>query len=100
MAWTYMLRCADGAYYVGSTTDLGRRLEEHQERRGAAFTKPDKRRPVTLVWSQEFDRVEDAFRYEKQLQSWSRAKREALIAGDLHAVREAGRRPGVRPRHR
>ncbi|MCM0619941.1 GIY-YIG nuclease family protein [Nocardioides bruguierae] len=100
MAWTYMLRCADGAYYVGSTTDLGRRLEEHQERRGAAFTKPEKRRPVTLVWSQEFDRVEDAFRYEKQLQNWSRAKREALIAGDLDAVREAGRRPGARPRHR
>jgi putative endonuclease len=81
MAWTYILRCADDSYYVGSTTDLERRLSEHNLGLGAAYTR--RRRPVQLAWSGEFDRVEDAFAFEKQVQGWGRRKREALIAGDL-----------------
>ena len=87
MAWTYILKCADGSYYVGSTTNLVARLHEHQEGRGSAYTA--RRRPVELVWSQEFERVSEAFGMEKQIQNWSRAKREALIEGrfaDLPAL--------------
>ncbi|WP_182523525.1 GIY-YIG nuclease family protein [Nocardioides dongkuii] len=81
MAWTYILECADGSYYVGSTIDLERRVGEHDAGVGAAYTSLRRRRPVRLVWAAEFARVEDAFAYEKQVQGWSRAKRRALIEG-------------------
>jgi putative endonuclease len=81
MPWTYKLRCSDGTYYVGSTTDLDARLAQHQEGVGAAYTR--RRRPVVLVWSAEFERIDEAFAFEKRVQSWGRRKREALIDGRL-----------------
>lgn len=80
MAWMYILECADGSYYVGSTKDLEHRLSEHQEGLGAKYT--SRRLPVKLVYSEEYERVADAFYREKQVQNWSRAKREALINGN------------------
>ena len=80
MAWMYILECSDGSYYVGSTKDLERRLSEHQEGLGAKYT--SRRLPVELVYYEEYDRVDDAFYREKQVQGWRRAKREALINGD------------------
>jgi predicted GIY-YIG superfamily endonuclease len=79
MAWMYILKCVDGSYYVGSTKNLELRLSQHQEGIGAKYT--SKRLPVELVYSEEYDRVVDAFNREKQVQNWSRAKREALING-------------------
>lgn len=84
MAWTYIQRCADDTYYVGSTVDLERRLSEHALGLGAAYTR--RRRPVALVWSAEFEHVEAAFAFEKQVQGWGRRKREALITGDLEVL--------------
>ena len=81
MAWTYILRCADSSYYVGSTVDLERRLSEHNNGLGAAYTR--RRRPVTLAWCAEFERIDEAFAFENRVQGWSRRKREALIAGKL-----------------
>ncbi len=98
MAWTYILRCADGSYYVGSTRDLDRRLWEHNEGLGAAYTRRPGRRPVTLAWSAHFDRVDDAFHYEKKLQKWGRAKREALIRGDVDLLPLLAKRPAARRR--
>jgi predicted GIY-YIG superfamily endonuclease len=79
MAWMYILECADGSYYVGSTKDLENRLSQHQERLGAKYTSC--RLPVKLVYSEEYECIADAFYREKQVQNWSRAKREALIIG-------------------
>ncbi|WP_183098433.1 GIY-YIG nuclease family protein [Nocardioides pelophilus] len=79
MPWTYIVECADGSFYVGSTIDLARRVAEHNEGLGAAYTR--RRRPVRLVWAAEFQRVLDAFLFEKRVQGWSRAKRIALIEG-------------------
>ncbi|MFD1722905.1 GIY-YIG nuclease family protein [Amnibacterium endophyticum] len=95
MPYTYMLRCADGSYYVGSTWQLERRLDQHQSGNGAEYTK--RRRPVELVYAAEFDRVEDAFAWEKRLQNWSRAKREALIRGDFGALPHLSSRRGGKP---
>ena len=81
MPFTYMLECADGSLYVGSTVNLEARVSQHDLGQGAAYTRPRRRRPVRLAWCAQFDRVEDAFRYEKQIQGWSRAKRLALIEG-------------------
>ena len=77
MAWMYILECSDGTYYVGSTKDLEYRLSEHQAGKGAKYT--SQRLTVKLVYSEEYERVVDAYTREKQVQNWSRAKREALI---------------------
>ncbi|GHF26061.1 GIY-YIG nuclease family protein [Pseudolysinimonas yzui] len=97
MPFTYILRCADGSYYVGSTRDLERRLAQHAAGEGAVYTR--RRRPVELVWAHEFQLVDDAFALEKKVQNWSRAKREALIEGRFDELpglsRSAYRRPGL-----
>ena len=69
MAWVYILRCADGSYYVGSTTDVERRLWEHNEGLGARYTRT--RLPVRVVYAGEFDTVADAYDREKQVQGLS-----------------------------
>jgi putative endonuclease len=84
MAWMYILRCADGSYYVGSTKNLERRMEQHQSGKGAKYT--SRRLPVELVYAEEYERVSDAYYREKQVQNWSRAKREALINGNYEAL--------------
>jgi putative endonuclease len=76
-SFLYILECADGSYYTGSTKDLERRLREHQNMLGANYTK--RRLPVKLVYYEEYLRIDEAFYREKQLQGWSRKKKEALI---------------------
>ncbi|WP_269937026.1 GIY-YIG nuclease family protein [Arthrobacter sp. HY1533] len=95
MAHVYILRCSDGSYYVGSTIDLERRLVQHNAGEGAAYTRH--RLPVTLVWAQQYDRVDTAFALEKQIQGWSRAKREALIEGRLSDLPGLSRSRQARP---
>ncbi|MBW9092701.1 GIY-YIG nuclease family protein [Microbacterium jejuense] len=92
MGYVYILRCADGTYYVGSTIDLDRRLDQHNAGEGAAYTR--RRRPVELVWTNEFARIEEAFAWEKRIQGWSHAKREAFIIGGIDAVRGWHKRGG------
>ena len=84
MAWMYILECSDGTYSVGSTKDLEYRVSEHQSGKGAKYT--SRRLPVKLVYSEEYERVVDAYTREKQIQNWSRAKREALINGNQEAL--------------
>ena len=83
MPWTYLLQCADGSFYVGSTWNLELRVSEHNLGLGSAYTRRRGRRPVRLAWAAEFARIDDAFRFEKQVQGWGRAKRIALIEGRL-----------------
>ena len=80
----YMLRCADGSYYLGHTDDLERRVAEHQS--GAIPGYTHDRRPLELVWSETFDSRDEALAAERQIKGWSRAKKEALIRGDWDAV--------------
>jgi putative endonuclease len=75
--WMYILECADGSYYTGSTNDLNKRLWEHNNFLGANYTR--KKHPVKLVYSEEYNRIDDAFYREKQVQGWSHAKKKALI---------------------
>ncbi len=85
MSYTYILKCVDNSYYTGSTKNLEQRLWQHQNGQGAYHTKI--RLPVTLVYVEHYDRVEEAFAREKQIQGWSRRKKEALIEGDMDALR-------------
>ncbi|MCZ2355496.1 MAG: GIY-YIG nuclease family protein, partial [Bacteroidia bacterium] len=77
--WMYILKCADGSYYTGSTTNLKIRLTQHQAGEGANHTK--KHLPVELIYFEEYQRIDQAFYREKQVQGWSRKKKEALING-------------------
>lgn len=77
MAYVYILQCSDNSYYTGSTIDLELRLAQHQSGEGSNHTK--RYSPVKLVYYEEFDRIDDAFYREKQIQGWSRKKKEALI---------------------
>lgn len=77
--FVYILECADGSYYTGSTKNLELRLKQHQAGEGAKHTQ--KRLPVKLVYFEEFLRIDEAFYREKQIQGWSRKKKEALLHG-------------------
>jgi predicted GIY-YIG superfamily endonuclease len=90
-AYLYILRCADGSYYTGTTRgSLEERVAEHDA--GAFDGYTTLRRPVTLVFSQHFDRVEDAISAERQVKGWRREKKEALIRGDFAALPALSRR--------
>ncbi|MFD2567576.1 GIY-YIG nuclease family protein [Pseudotenacibaculum haliotis] len=77
IGYVYILECADGSYYTGSTKDISKRIRLHQGGLGANYTR--RRLPVKLVYLEEFSRIDEAFYREKQIQGWSRKKKEALI---------------------
>jgi len=87
--YAYLLRCNDGSYYAGHTDDLERRMSEHQS--GAFGGYSAKRLPVSLAWSEDFGTREDAFAVERQIKGWTRAKKEALIAGDWELIARLSR---------
>ena len=91
----YILECSDGSYYTGSTNNLILRTEQHQKGEGANHTKL--RLPVKLVYSEEFNRVEHAFYREKQVQGWSRKKKEALIKGQFEKLSELSKNYSQQP---
>jgi predicted GIY-YIG superfamily endonuclease len=84
----YILLCSDGSYYTCSTSDLDKRLWQHNE--GVVRTAYTySRRLVKLVWfSEEVPRYSEALAFEHQVKGWSRAKKEALIRGDFDAIHE------------
>jgi putative endonuclease len=99
--YVYILRCSDGSYYVGSTSNLDARVESHQRGRGGHYT--SRRQPVTLVWAGEFESISAAFAFEHQVKGWRRDKKEALIANrfDLlpYLSHTAGPRTMAAPEH-
>ncbi|MGA9362791.1 MAG: GIY-YIG nuclease family protein [Bacteroidota bacterium] len=85
-AWVYLLECSDRSYYVGCTTNLAQRIEQHQRGTFSGYTA--KRRPVVLKWYGETNDIHNAIATERQIKGWSRAKKEALIRGDWKALHE------------
>lgn len=88
--WAYMLRCGDGSYYVGHTDHLERRVSQHQSGEMPGYTAT--RRPVTLIWSQDFETREEALTAEMQIKRWSRVKKEALMTGDWERLSMAAKK--------
>ena len=82
--WMYMLHCNGGRLYIGHTDNLDLRLGQHQAGYFTGYT--FKRLPVQLVWNDTFQSRDDAKTVERQIKGWSRAKKEALIAGDWQLV--------------
>jgi putative endonuclease len=88
--WVYVLRCADNSYYTGHTDNLDKRVAEHAS--GAIATcYTFKRRPLELLFSQEFATREEALASEQQIKGWSRRKKEAMMRGDWAEVSRLAR---------
>jgi putative endonuclease len=95
----YILKCADDSYYVGTARNgLDVRVAEHNSGILGGYTAS--RRPVSLVFSEHFERITDAIAAERQLKGWSRAKKEALIAGDWSRIAKLGKRRKPHPSRR
>lgn len=89
--WVYFVRCADYSLYCGVTTDLARRVDEHNYHRCAAkYTRS--RRPVVLVWSEKHASHGAALRRERQLKGMMRKLKEELVASPGALKRELQRR--------
>jgi len=86
IGYMYILECADRTYYTGSTKDVLYRLKQHRNGEGANYTKT--RLPVKLVYYEEYDRIDEAFYREKQVQGWNRKKKKALIDGEYDRLPE------------
>jgi predicted GIY-YIG superfamily endonuclease len=84
-AWAYILRLKSGGLYIGSTADLKRRCAEHHSGNACRTTKLDP--PEKLVHSESFPDLASAHKREQQLKRWTRAKKEALIQGDMERLR-------------
>ncbi len=81
LSYVYILKCSDDSYYTGVTSNLNKRLFQHE----SGFYRDCytyKRRPITLVFVCEFTDINFAIDTEKQIKKWSRVKKEALINGD------------------
>ena len=81
----YFLRLKSKNLYIGATTDLDQRCEEHFTGKACRTTALDP--PTSLVYSEEFETFSEARKREAQIKRWSRLKKEALIAGDLTTLR-------------
>ncbi len=87
--YTYILKCADGTCYTGHTENLEIRFAQHQSGYFTGYT--FKRRPVELLWSQDFSTRVEALEAEKQIKGWTKAKKQALIDGDWQLLSELAR---------
>jgi len=98
-AYLYIVKCAGGSYYIGTTrAELELRIAQHNAGTFGGYTKS--RKPVTLVFSQWFDRITDAIECERKLKKWSRAKKEALMRGDFATLHELAKRGSHHPSRR
>ena len=92
--YVYLLRCADNSLYVGETSDLQTRERHHNEGRGGSYTA--KRRPLHMVYAEQYGSREEALRRERQIKRWSSQKKELLVRGDVTALSGGSERARIR----
>ena len=98
MAWMYVVRCSDGSFYTGSTLlDPDLRVWEHNNDDDASANFTRRRRPVELVHAEQYEDLRDAFAREKQVQGWSRAKKQAMIDGRYERLPDLSRSRAAAP---
>ena len=97
-SWVYILHCSDGTFYTGCTTNLRQRIYQHKEGVFEGYTK--KRRPVKLVWYEEFRDIREAIDAERQIKDWSAKKKRALISGDIDLLRYHAQSKEMKQRRR
>jgi putative endonuclease len=94
--WIYILRCSDGSYYTGiSRRSVEERVSEHTQ--GLVDSYTVRRLPVELIFSEHYERVDEAVVAERRLKGWSRAKKEAYMRGDFACLSALSRRKSKIP---
>jgi putative endonuclease len=88
--YIYILRCSDNSYYVGFTTDIEARLKKQKGGHGSKHAKEHAAEQV--MYSEKYDNKYEALHRESQLKRWSRAKKEALIAGNIRELKRLSMR--------
>ena len=83
--YVYILKCSDGLSYTGITNNISRRFEEHQNGLNKTCL-TYKRRPLELIFHQEFNNVEQAIYFEKKIKKWSAKKKFALANGEYNLL--------------
>ena len=85
--FVYILKCSDDSFYTGVANNMERRLYEHQNGENPqAFT--HNKSPVKLVFCEEYLDINQAIAFEKQIKGWTRKKKEAIIDGNWHKLKE------------
>ena len=79
MFYVYILRCSDNSLYCGVTTDLRRRVKEHNSKTSKSAKYTRARQPVTLVYSEKFSSINEALKREAEVKTWTKIKKENLI---------------------
>jgi putative endonuclease len=92
--YVYLLRCADNSLYVGETSDLQTREQNHNEGRGGSYTA--KRRPVHIVYAEQYSSKKEALKRERQIKRWSSQKKELLVRRDVAALSGTSQRARIR----
>ena len=77
MNYTYIVKCSDGSLYTGWTNNLEKRIKDHNAGRGAKYTKA--RRPVVLVYKEEFQTKQEAMKREWEIKRLSRKEKLSMI---------------------
>jgi len=93
--YVYVLRCADISLYVGETSDLRAREQQHNDGQGGRYTA--KRRPVHIVYAEQYSSRQDALRRERQIKRWTSQKKELLVSGNTATLSGISERARVRP---
>jgi len=88
--YVYIIKCADGSYYTGHTDDLESRFEQHVLSKTNSYT--SSRKPLELVYCDEFQERSQAQEAERQIKGWSRKKKEALIKGDFSMLKSLSKK--------
>jgi len=92
----YILRCCDGTYYTGITRrSIEERVSEHAQ--GLVDSYTSRRLPVELIFSEAYERVDEAVAAERRIKGWSRAKKEAYMRGDFESLSALARRKARKP---
>ena len=86
MFWLYVLQCGDGTFYIGHTDNIDERMRQHECSTTDSYTAV--RKPLSLLFVQEFETRYEALSMERKLKGWSRAKKLAYMAGDWNTVRK------------
>ena len=84
--WVYIIQCKDKSFYTGSTSNLQTRIYQHENNLVSCYTR--NKQPLSLVFQQEFESIEDAIKAERQIKGWTRKKKIALIGGDFDLLHE------------
>jgi len=88
MFYFYILRCSDNSLYCGQTNNLQRRIKEHNSNTNKSAKYLRAKKPVKLVYFEKYLSLQEAMEREWQVKKWTKAKKEALVAGNLGLLKK------------